>query len=355
MIIGIIGSRGTVPTSTDATVSFLVDNRFLFECPSEIVQSFQRFQDRWAPTNEFMKSELEALGRPSFGKISHIILSHLHFDHWGGLPHILHRILLLEKEKREKVPLNLIIPKNSTVPFQIRMKQVFSMNHDTPMLPDDEFLQRFLAIEIGGKITKILRIKVAECEKEIDLGNGYSLSSFENKHLSQGSMAFKLSFTKTKLNVKKAKKLKIPFNSTLRKIEAGESQVFVNNQKISRKDIFNDINITVGYSGDSPIDLSMLEFLKDSDFLIHETSYLDKNESYHLDLHSDLISLIDSIQNFSEIKLILPIHFSIRYKSEEIARMIEKINTQSISILNPLKTHIFQVKSKDETMAAFGD
>ncbi|MHA1941481.1 MAG: hypothetical protein ACW97P_07115 [Candidatus Hodarchaeales archaeon] len=81
MIIGVIGSRGTVPTSTDATVSFLIDNRFLFECPSEIVQSFQRFQDNWTSSNEQMRSEVEALGRPSFGKITHIILSHLHFDH----------------------------------------------------------------------------------------------------------------------------------------------------------------------------------------------------------------------------------------------------------------------------------
>ncbi len=45
MIVGMIGSRGTVPTSEDATVSFLVDNKLLFECPSEIVQAFQRYQE----------------------------------------------------------------------------------------------------------------------------------------------------------------------------------------------------------------------------------------------------------------------------------------------------------------------
>ena len=78
MIIGVIGSRGTVPTSTEATVSFLIDNRFLFECPSEIIQAFQRFKDDWNSVhNERNNPELTALGRPSFGKISHIILSHL--------------------------------------------------------------------------------------------------------------------------------------------------------------------------------------------------------------------------------------------------------------------------------------
>ena len=46
-----IGSRGTVPTSEDATVSFLVDNKLLFECPSEIVQAFQSYHDCSQPLN----------------------------------------------------------------------------------------------------------------------------------------------------------------------------------------------------------------------------------------------------------------------------------------------------------------
>ncbi|MHA1941480.1 MAG: hypothetical protein ACW97P_07110 [Candidatus Hodarchaeales archaeon] len=226
------------------------------------------------------------------------------------------------------------------------MKHVFNSNLDAPILPDDEFLHRFLAIEIGGEITKILQIIVAEPEKEINLGYGYSLTSFENKHLNQGSMAFKLILKKAKLNVKKAKKLQIPFNATLREIETGSSLVVVNNKEISREDIFNDIKIIVGYSGDSPIDSDVLEFLSESDLLIHETSYLDQNESYHLDLHSDLISLIESLQEFSKIKLLLPIHFSIRYKSEEITNTIEKITSPNLRILNPLDSHIFQIKPK---------
>lgn len=348
MIIGIIGSRGTVPTSKDATVSFLVDNRFLFECPSEIIQAFQRFQEKWGEHTEKDKGDLLALGRPSFGKISHIILSHLHFDHWGGLPHILHRILLLEKEKREKTPLTLIIPKNSTIPFQIRMNHFFNLNLETSVLPDDEFLYRFLAIEIGNNIAKILRILVAEPKKEINLGNGYCLSSFANKHLELGSVAYKLTFTKVKLNVKKAKRLKIPFDSTLREIELRNASYVVNNREIQRKDIFKDVKIILGYSGDSPIDLDLLHFLNESDILIHDSSYLDQKEAYHLDQHSDLISLSENIQKYTEITSLIPIHFSIRYKSEEITRTIEEISQSNLQILNPLTTQIFQIKPKEE-------
>ena len=114
MIIGLIGSRGTVPTSRIATTSFLVNNRYLFECPSEIIQAFKTFQDNWTELVECNTDiNLKSLGRPTFGKIKYIILSHLHFDHWGGLAHILHRILLLEREKRENEPLILIIPQNN--------------------------------------------------------------------------------------------------------------------------------------------------------------------------------------------------------------------------------------------------
>ena len=102
LIIGMIGSRGTVPTAKDSTVSFLVDNKLLFECPSEIVQAFQRFQEEWTISLDSSTSgEITALGSPSLGKISHIILSHLHYDHWGGILHVLHRIMLFEREKRE--------------------------------------------------------------------------------------------------------------------------------------------------------------------------------------------------------------------------------------------------------------
>ena len=48
MIINLIGARGTVPNAKMATTSFLVDNKFLFECPSEIIQAFKRNQQDWA-------------------------------------------------------------------------------------------------------------------------------------------------------------------------------------------------------------------------------------------------------------------------------------------------------------------
>ncbi len=344
MIIGIIGSRGTVPTSAIATVSFLVDNKYLFECPSEIVQAFQKFRDDWINVlNSHDNSEIGALGRPTLGKISHIILSHLHYDHWGGIPHILHRIMLFEREKREKEPLTLIIPKNSTIPFQIRMKHLFSIEESVFPLTDEEFLYRFFAIEVGTSITQILRIIVIEDGQVIPLDNGYALICYPNTHLPQGSVAYKLTFTKVKLNVKKAQDLGIPFDSTLKKIERDNKPLVIKGKKISRPDIFQDITVKVGYSGDTAIDKKLLTFLSDCGILIHETTYLSDQENYHLDIHSDLQSLIEVIKGFRNIFLLLPLHFSSRYNSEEIKQSLKSVPKTAFEIINPIETLAFQV------------
>ena len=342
-----IGSRGTVPTSKDATVSFLVENRLLFECPSEIVQAFQRFQEAWSEVlDDSTTGELTALGSPSLGKISHIILSHLHYDHWGGVLHILHRIMLFEREKREKKPLVLIVPKNSTLPFQLRMNHVFGMQPDIFPLKDDDFLMRFLAIEIGTSVSQVLRIEVIESGQIINLDHGHFLTCHDNKHIPEGSVAYKLTYNKVKLDVDKAQKLGIPFDSTLKKIEKNSGSVIINGKKIARSDIFHDIDVILGYSGDTAIEPDLLEFFKDCGILIHDSTYLERQEGYHLDRHSDLKSIIKAISEFEDLYAFIPIHFSIRYTAEAITQTLKEIPQQEFAIINPLRNLILQIDHK---------
>jgi ribonuclease BN (tRNA processing enzyme) len=347
MIIGVIGSRGTVPTAEDATTSFLVDNRFLFECPSEIVQAFQKFQKNWIKVVESSaNTELKALGRPTFGKISHIILSHLHFDHWGGLPHILHRIILLEREKREQEPLNIVIPKGSTVPLQLRMKEVFSLTDSNFPISDDEFLYRYLAIEVGTVINLLVKIHVINVGETFIPETDYSLSCEDNSHLPQGSVAYKFTFKKVKLDVDKARDLEIPFDSTLKKIESNIKPVSVKGKLIKRSDIFRDLEVVMGYSGDTTLNPKVLSFFSDCNIIIHETTYLSINESYHLDLHTDLVSLIEALREFKKLFLLLPIHFSIRHTSKEIKNAIDQIKNTNFQIHDTSSTFIFQADQK---------
>ena len=342
-----IGSRGTVPTSKDSTVSFLVDNKLLFECPSEIVQAFQRFQEEAnLILDDSASGEISALGSPSLGKISHIILSHLHYDHWGGILHILHRIMLFEREKREKKPLTLVVPKNSTLSFQLRMNHVFGVQINNFPLKDDDFLMRFLAIEIGTAVSQILQIEVIESGQIVNLDHGYFLKCKSNKHIPEGSVAYKLIYNKVKLDVDKAQKLGIPFDSTLKKIEKNSGSVIINGKKIARSDIFHDIDVILGYSGDTAIEPDLLEFFKDCGILIHDSTYLERQEGYHLDLHSDLKSIIKAISEFEDLYAFIPIHFSIRYTAEAITQTLKEIPQQEFAIINPLNNLILQIDHK---------
>jgi len=352
MIINLIGARGTVPTAKSATVSFLVDNQFLFECPSEIIQSLKRNQKEWKYISENyeLDSEINALGKPSFSKIRYIILSHLHHDHWGGLAHFIHRILLLEKERRIKNPLNIIIPKFSTLSFQERMKEQFETVIDPFPLDDAEFLLRFLCIEIGSGIKSIIKIRVIENNERIQLDRNYSLIAKENSHLNSGSVSYKLEFKLTKLKVETAKELKIPFNSLLNKILKSKEPVLVDGRKISRDQIFYDLSTILGYSGDTDINSGVINFFQNCDIIIHDATYLHPQDDYHLDLHSDLITLLEKVINHSNLKLIVPIHFSIRYNDLEISKQLEELKQNyksTFNIVNPLTTFLIMLKPPD--------
>ncbi len=335
MLIGFIGARGTVPTADSATVSFLVDNKFLFECPSEIIQAFQKFQKQWQNL-EFSNSKIIALGKPTFGKIKYIILSHLHFDHWGGLPHIIHRILLFEREKRINDPLRIIIPKGSTIPFQRRASSIFEEFCSELNLDDSEFMYRLLTIEVGDDVKNVVEISVIEDGQKLELDSEYTLFAGKNNHLNDGSFAYNLLSSVTKLNVEKAKSLNIPFNHTLKNIEKSEEEFLINNEKISRSDIFYENTIQMSYSGDTPVDPSLIQFFENTDVLIHEITYLSSNEKFHLDSHSDIDPLIHLLKNQDKLKVFVPIHFSIRYTDQEIREKLTSIQPK-FEILNPLE------------------
>jgi len=345
MIIGLIGARGTVPTDAMATVSFLIDHRYLFECPSEIIPAFDRFQKEWGRISEQdPHPQLAALGRPKLGKVRYVIISHLHYDHWGGLPHIVHRILLLEREMRERSPLSIIIPKGATIPFQTRMQNLFSIQKTEFPLPDAEFLYRWLTIEVGEAVRKVIRITTIEDGETLPLDPGYLLSCKKNPHLTVGSVAYKIVFQKPKLDVIKARQLGIPFNRTLKRIEKSQTPVKVGDTFVSRADIYFDVTKTLCYSGDTSVDSGLFEFFKGAHILIHEATYLTHDKNFHLESHSDMETLIPEVERIgrlSNLSGLIPIHFSTRYREEEISQYLgqlsKNLETQFL-IINPIVT-----------------
>ena len=342
MKIGFIGSRGTIPTGDNATTCIILDNKFLFDCPSEIIYAFNQYKRAWnqlyqnSESNHLLDSSI-----PGLGKIRYIILSHLHWDHWGGIRHMLHRIMLFEKEKRQKEPLKIIIPRKSTYKFQERVYKTFIVkDSDFVHRDESEFLMDLLSIEIGEEINQILKIVVISDNETINLEKDVELIAKKNSHMSEGSFSYKIIFTQEKLNVEKAKALKIPFNHTLGKIQKGKVPIKVGSTLINKKDIFTERSLAFGYSGDTPYDESILEFFKDVDCLIHETTYLSDSENYHLDLHTNFQELMEGLNKVANLRVLIPIHFSIRYTNQEIAELITELNNKNekMRIINPQDT-----------------
>lgn len=342
MKIGFIGSRGTIPTEDNATTCFILDHKYLFDCPSEIIYAFNQYKYAWNQLKQNSEdSPLLDPSIPGLGKINHIILSHLHWDHWGGVRHILHRIMLFEKEKRLKEPLKLIIPKKSTYKFQERMFDTFNLKEKELIFRNEsEFLMDLLSIEIGKEIDQILKIIVIDDKESINLEKEVKLIAKKNSHMTEGSFSYKIIFIKEKLDVEKAKALNIPFDCTLGKIQKGKVPVKIGNTLITKNDIFIEKKIVFGYSGDTPYDESLLEFFKNVDCLIHETTYLSDSENYHLDLHTNFQELIEGMKKLKNLAVFIPIHFSIRYTNQEISQMINKLNSENekVMVINPQDT-----------------
>ena len=80
--------------------------------------------------------------------------------------------------------------------------------------------------------------------------------------------------------------------------------------------------------------------------LIHESTYLSREEKYHLDSHSDIKSLIEEANKLSNLEVLIPIHFSIRYTETEISDCIADLPKGSYQLINPIKALIVQINQK---------
>ena len=158
MLINFIGTRGTHPSSGQGTMSFIVDNKIVFDISPEFVHSYTKFIDSWNKTeSDTIKNVQTLYGTPSFSKIEHIFITHLHYDHWGGLRHLLIWSQMFESSFRENKPINIYIPKKNLDFFQSRLKQLFFLPEETKIDSADFFL-RYLLVEIDVSLIKFVRV-----------------------------------------------------------------------------------------------------------------------------------------------------------------------------------------------------
>lgn len=322
MLINFIGTRGTHPSSGQGTMSFLVDNKIVFDICPEFVMSYTKFIESWnRTTSEKVKHFQNLHGSPGFAKIEHIFISHLHYDHWGGLRHLLIWSQMFEANFREEKPIHVYIPKKNLELFQLRLKDLFQLPKEQ-YYDEAEFFLRYLMVEIDISIAKYVRIHALGHEDIIKIGK-YEIQGFENKHF-RGSLSYKLQLRKYTLNEKNLDLYGIPKGPLLGKLQK-EGMIEFQGKTIAVDQVFNIKKTIVGYSGDTQLDLELLKWLSDCTHLIHETTYIEEGESYHTDSHTSLVELLPNLAGLKKLKVFLPVHFSQRYSWEEVEEKLQNL------------------------------
>lgn len=347
MLVNFIGTRGTHPASGQGTMSFIVDNKVIFDMCPEFVMSHNKLVESWNKTTlENIKKIQNLYGVPSFSKIEHIFLTHFHFDHWGGLRHFLIWSQMFESSFREEKPLHIYVPRKNLSFFQLRLKELFQLPDDQHF-DDADFFLRYLIVEIDVSLIKYVKIHPLEDKDIVQIGN-YQVQACENKHF-KGSLSYKLISTKYKLREEQLEKYGIKKGPILSKLQK-EKEITIDNKTIQVEDIFIVKKTILGYSGDTTVDKDLLQFFKDCTHLIHESTYFEDGEFYHTDAHASLKELIHELQKFPNLKCFLPVHFSGRYTWEEIKTAINKLDKElpNVLIYPPKLGSVVYYEDKDE-------
>lgn len=221
-------------------------------------------------------------------KITKLLLTHWHGDHVLGVPGLLQTMGVSDYSKK----LLIFGPKGSKEHMQYMLK----------------------AFESRGSVE--FEVKDLKNEKFYDCED-YYLESFVLNH-KPTSLGFRfVEKDRRRINLNKIKKLGMSQGPLLGKLQKGKDVTW-RGEKIRAKDVTYVVKgKIVSYIGDTGMCNNCIKVAQDSDLLISESTFLDKDRDKaeeRLHLTAKEAGLIASNAN---VKKLVITHFSLRYKDEQ--------------------------------------
>jgi ribonuclease Z len=265
-----LGTGSAIPTERRNHPSFFLEYKehgILFDCG----EGTQR---------QFRKAKLNPC------KITKILISHWHGDHVLGLPGLLQTLILNGYNKK----LEIYGPEGT-----YRMMDAYQQ----------------LFIKKGTSFSMDVNEISEEKIKEKDF-------FIESKKMEHDCPCLAYSFNipeKTRIDKNKLKKLKIPDGPLISELQKGKT-ITIDGKKVDgKKIIFTEKGKKVSYITDTLLNKNIQEFLKDSDIIISESTYSEKEKEL-AEKHKHLTSKqIAEIAKKSNSKKLVLFHLSQRHEN----------------------------------------
>jgi ribonuclease Z len=225
-------------------------------------------------------------------KITRLLITHWHGDHILGIPGLMQTLAMSEYNKT----LQVYGPAGT--------KRFFSLIE---------------SLILGFKI----KIEIHEVSSGIFVDEkDFFIESSPMKHGIQTNAYSFIVKSKTRLNKKKLKKLKLPNSPLLRELQNGKDIVF-NEKKIKAKDVcYLEEGKKISFILDTALNENAFNLAKDANLLICESSFTSEEKERAKEYQHLTASDAASIAKKAKAKKLILTHISQRY--EHIPKIIEK-------------------------------
>jgi len=280
----ILGNNSALPAydrHPTAQVVTLEDQVFLVDCGEGTQMQLSRYKVRW-------------------GRINHIFISHLHGDHYYGLPGLLNSMSLLNRANELHLYAPPLLAEVLRMQFEVAETQL-------------QFKLEFHPLESAGILLQTEKIRI---------------SCFPTRHrIPCFGFRFEQIRAPRKIMPEAAIAQGIP-SSFYDRLKWGEDYVSRSGVRISNESVTEKANKgkVYAYCADTLYDETLLPFIEDADLLYHETTYLKElAERAEARYHSTTVQAA-TLALLARAKRLLIGHFSSKYEKlemfEEEARVV---------------------------------